>query len=149
MLYNIIQVVIVDQSLSHVWLCDPMDCSTLGFPVLHCLLGFAQTHVHWVGDAIQPSQPPLPPSPLVLSLFQYQVFSQSVGSSHQVAKILEFEPQHQPFHWIILPLKNPLGLTGLISLLSQGLSGVFSSTTIRKHQFFSAQPSFASLVAQW
>ena len=73
-----------------------MDCSTLGFPVLHCLLGFVQTHVHRVGDAIQPSQPLLPPSPLVPNLSQHQVFSQCVGSSHQVIKILELELQHQP-----------------------------------------------------
>ena len=74
-----------------------MDYSTLGFPVLHCLLGFAQTHVHCVGDVIQSSQPPLRPSPLVLNLSQHQVFSQCVGSSHQVAKILELEFQHQLF----------------------------------------------------
>ena len=54
--------VVVAQLLSCVWLCDPKDCSTAGFPVLHYLLEFAQTIVHWVGDAIQPSHPLLPPS---------------------------------------------------------------------------------------
>ena len=55
-------------------LCNPMNCSMPGFPVLHCLLEFAQTHVHWVGDAIQPSHPRLPPSPLALNLSQHRVF---------------------------------------------------------------------------
>ena len=54
---------VIVQLLSHVWLCYPVDCSTPGFPVLHSLLEFAQTHVHWVGDAIQPSHPLLHPSP--------------------------------------------------------------------------------------
>ena len=53
-------------------LCDPMDYSTLGFPVLHCLPEFAQTHVHWVSDAIQPSHPLLPLSPMALNLSQHQ-----------------------------------------------------------------------------
>ena len=53
-------------------LCDPMDCSILGFPELHSLLEFAQTHVHLVGDAIQPSHPLLPPSPLAFNLSQLQ-----------------------------------------------------------------------------
>ena len=62
-------------------LCDPMDCSTPGFPVLHCLLEFAQTHVHWVNDAIQLSYPLTPSSP-GLNLYQYQDLFQWVGSSH-------------------------------------------------------------------
>ena len=70
-------------------LCDPMDCSTPGFHVLHCLPEFAQTHVHWVGDAIQPFHPPLPPSPPVLNLPQHQGLFQWVVCSHQVAKVLE------------------------------------------------------------
>ena len=63
------------QLLNHVQLCDPMDCSIPGFPVLHHLPEFAQTHVHWVGDAIQPSYPLLPASAPALSLSQHQVFS--------------------------------------------------------------------------
>ena len=55
-------------------LCDPMACSMPGFPVLHYLPEFAQTHVHWVGDAIQPSYPLSPPSPPALNLSQHQVF---------------------------------------------------------------------------
>ena len=64
--------IVVFQSLSHVWLCDPMDCSMPGFPVLHSLLEFAQTYVQWVGDAIQSSHPLLPPFPPALNLSQYQ-----------------------------------------------------------------------------
>ena len=80
-------------------LCDPMDCSTPGFPVLHYLSEFAQTHVHWVGDAIQPSHPLSPPSP-ALHLFQHQGLFQWVGSSHQVAKVLELQFQHQSFQCV-------------------------------------------------
>ena len=76
-------------------LCHPMDCSTPGFPVLHCLLEFAQTHVHRFGGAIQPSHPLLPPSPHVLNLSQHQGLFRSVSSSHQVAKVLELQLQHQ------------------------------------------------------
>ena len=63
--------------------CDPMDCSPPGFPVLHYLLELAQTHVHWVGDAIQPSHPLLPPSPLALNLSQHQALFQWVNCSHR------------------------------------------------------------------
>ena len=81
-------------------LCDPVDCSTLGFPVRHQLLEMAQTHVHWVSDAIQPSHPLLSPSPLAFNLSQHQGLFQWVGSSPQVAKVLEFQLQHQSFQWI-------------------------------------------------
>ena len=53
-------------------LCDPIDCSTWGLPVLHQLLELAQTHVHWVDDAIQPSHPLLSPSPPAFNLSQHQ-----------------------------------------------------------------------------
>ena len=74
------------QSISHVWLCNPMNCSTPGPPVHHHLLEFTQTHVHWVGDAIQPSHPLSSPSPPAFSLFQHQGRFQWVSSSHQVSK---------------------------------------------------------------
>ena len=80
--------------------CDPMDCSTPGFPVLLCLLGIAQTHAYWIYDAIQPFHPLLPPSPPALSLSQHQGLFQWVGSSHQVAKLLELLFQYQSFQWI-------------------------------------------------
>ena len=65
---------------------DPMDCNTLGFPVFHYLPEFAQIHVHWVSDVIQPSHPLSPPSPPALSLSQHQGLFQCIRSSHQVAK---------------------------------------------------------------
>ena len=77
-------------------LCDPMDCSTVAFPVLHYLPEFAQTHGHWVNDAIQPSHPPSSRSPPVLSLSHCEDLVQWVSSLHQVAKLLEFQLQYQP-----------------------------------------------------
>ena len=67
-----------------------MNCNMPTFPVLHDLLEFAQTHVYWVGDAIQPSHPLSLPSPLALHLSQHQGLFQWVSSLHQVAKVLEF-----------------------------------------------------------
>ena len=81
-------------------LCDPMDCSTPGLPVHHQLPEFPQTHVHWVGDAIQPSHPLSSPSPPTFNLSQHQGLFKWVSSSQQVAKILEFQLQHQSFQWI-------------------------------------------------
>ena len=79
---------------------DPMDCSTPGFPVHHQFPEFTQTHVHWVGDAIQPSHPLSSPCPPTFNLFQHQGLFQSVSSLQQVAKVLEFQLQHQSFQWI-------------------------------------------------
>ena len=95
-------IVVIVQLLSRVRLfvtsCTHMDSSTPGLPVYHHLPEFAQTHVHSVGDAIQPSHPLSSPSPPAFSLSQHQVLFQWVRSSHQVAKVLEL--QHQPFQWI-------------------------------------------------
>ena len=74
---------------------DPMDCSTPGFPVLHHLPGFAQTHVHWVGDAPQPSHPLSSPSPPAINVSQHQYLFQLVGSLHQVAEALELRLHSQ------------------------------------------------------
>ena len=93
-------------------LCNPMDCSTPGFPVLHHLLEFAQTHIRWVGDAIQPSHPVTPFSSCPQSSSASGSF-QWVSSSHQVAKVLEL--QHQSFQRIFR-VDFLLGLIGLISL---------------------------------
>ena len=119
--------------------CDPMDCSMPGSSFLHCLLEFAQIHVYWVSDAIQPSHSLSSPFP-ALSLSQHQSLflfvsgSQSIGVSASIP-VLPVNCQG----WF------PLGLTGLISLQSKGVSRVFSSTTIWKHQFFSAHfPSLSS-----
>ena len=81
-------------------LCDSMDCSTPGFPVLHRLLEFAQIHVHWVNNAIQTFDPLSSPLPPALHLSQHQVLSQSVSSLHLVAIVLELQLQHQSFQWI-------------------------------------------------
>ena len=78
----------------------PLDCSTPGLPVHHQLPEFTQTHVHWVGDAIQPSNPLSSPSIPALNLSQHQGLFQWVSSLHQVAKVLEFQLQHQSFQWI-------------------------------------------------
>ena len=118
-------------------LCNPMDCSTPGFPVLPCLPEFAQTHVHWVGDAIQPSHPLLPflllPSvfPSIKVFTTSRLFASGGQSTGASASVLPMNIQG----WF------PFGLIGLISLLSKVLS---SSTTVRKHQFFSAQLSSES-----
>ena len=78
-------------------LCDTMNRSTPGLPVHNQLLESIQTHVHWVGDAIQPSYPLLSPSPLALNLSQHQGLFKWVSSSLQVAKVLEFQFQQQSF----------------------------------------------------
>ena len=80
--------------------CDPMDSSTPGLPVHHQLPEFTQTHVHWVSDAIQPSHPLSSPSPPAFNLSQHQGLFQWVSCSHQVAKVLEFQLQHQSSQWI-------------------------------------------------
>ena len=79
-------------------LCDPMDCSTPGLPVHHQFPEFTQTHVHWVSDAIQLSHPLLSPSPPAFNLSQHQGLFQWVGSSHQLAKVLEL--LHKSFQWM-------------------------------------------------
>ena len=81
-------------------LCDPIDCSMPGLPVHHQLLEFTQTHVLWVDDAIQPSHPLLSPSPPAFNLSQDQGLFKGVSSSHKVAKVLEFQLQHQSFQWL-------------------------------------------------
>ena len=77
-----------------------MNRSTPGLPVHHQLPESIQTHVHWVGDAIQPSHPLSSPSPPTFNLFQHQDLFQWVSSSHPVANVLEFQLQHQSFQWI-------------------------------------------------
>ena len=120
-------------------LCDTMDCSTPDLPVHHQLPEFTQTHVHRVGDAIQPSHPLSSPSPPAFNISQHQGLFR-VSSSHQVAKGLEFQLQPS-----VLPMNTQdwslLGWTCWISLQSKGLSRVFSNTTLQKHQFFGAQLS--------
>ena len=112
-----IRYVVVVESPSRVWLW-PQDRSTPGLPALHHLPEPAQTHVHRVGDAIQPPHPLSSPSPPALNLSQHQGLFQWVSSSHQVAKVLE--PQHQSFQWIFRA-----------DLLWGGLGG---SPCVQRHQ---------------
>jgi len=124
-------------------LCDPMDCSTADFPVLYHLPEFAQSHVDWVGDAIQPSHPLLAPS-VPSSIFpSIRIFSSELALCISIGQSIGYSPSAS-----VLPMDIQgwfsLGLTGLISLLSKGLSRIFSSTTVWKHQFFSTQPSLWS-----
>ena len=101
-------------------LCGPMDCSMSSFPVLHHLLGYAQTHVHWVGDAIQPSHPLLSPSPPAFNLSHHQGLFKWVSSLHQVAKLLEFQFQHQSFQWIFRVIQWIFKINWLDLLAVQG-----------------------------
>ena len=80
-------------------LCNPMNRSTPGLPVHHQLPEFTQTHAHRISDAIQPSHPLSYPSPHATNPSQHQGLFQLVNSSHEVAKVLEFRLQHQPFQW--------------------------------------------------
>ena len=118
---------------------DPMDCSTPGFPALHYLLEFAQVHVHWISDAIQPSHP-LCPLLLLPSVFP----SIKVFSSESALHISW--PKCWSFSLSISPSNEYSGLisfrrTGWISLQSKEPSRVFSNTTVQKHQFFGTQLS--------
>ena len=113
-----------------------MECSMPGFSVHHQLLELAQTHVHRVGDAIQPFHPQSSPYPPAFNLSQQQGLFKWLRSLHQVAKVLEFQLS-------ISPSNEYSGLisfrTDWISLQSKGLSRVFSNTTVQKHQFFGTQ----------
>ena len=134
LLYNIVMAFTIHQHESAIssvsqfcsTLCDSMDCSMPGFLVHHRLLGLAQTHVHRVCDAIQPSHP-LP------SIFPSIRFFSNESVFH-----IRW-PKYWSFSFTVLPMNIqdwfPLGLTGLISLLSKGLSRVFSNSTVQKHQF--------------
>ena len=144
MKYRFSSVPSVAQSCST--LCDPMNCYTRGLPVHHQHPEFTQTHVHWISDAIQPPHPhpPSSPSPPALNPSQHQSLFQSVNSSHEVAKVLEFQFQHQSIRWCWFQDWFPLGWIGWISLQSKGLSRVFSNNTVQKHQFLGAQLSSQS-----
>ena len=127
----------------------PMDYSTPGSPVLHHLLQFILTHVCWVDDATQPSHPLWPPSPPAFNLSQHQGLFQWVSSLYQVAKVLDFQLQHQSFQWIF---RVDFILDWLVwSLCCPRDSTVFSSTTVQKHWFFGAQPSLwsSSYIHMW
>ena len=111
---------------------DPMNCSTPGLPVHHQLPEFTQTHVHRVSDATQPSHPLSSPSPPTPNSSKHQGLFQWVNSSHEVAKVLEFQLQHQSFQW-----------TPRTYLLHDGLVG--SSCSPRDSQKSSPTPQFKSI----
>ena len=119
-------------------LCDPRDRSTPGLPVHHQLPEFTQTHVHWVGDAIQP---------LILCLLFSNLQFFPLSGSSQMSQFFVSGGQSIGVSALasVLPMNIqdwfPLGWTGWISLQSKGLSRVFSNTTVQKHQFFGAQLS--------
>ena len=105
---------------SHLTLCDPMDCSRPGFLVLHYLLKFAQTHAHWIGDAIQPSHLLSPPSPPALILSKYHGLFQWVDPLHQVAKILELQLPINIQGWFLkLDWFDLLAVQGILKSLLQ------------------------------
>ena len=113
-------------------LCDPMNRSMPGLPVHHQLPEFTQTHMHQVGDAIQPSHPLSSPSPPAPNPSQHQDLFKWVSSSHEVAKVLEFQLQHHPFQ------RAPR-----IDLLQNGLVG--SPCSPRDSQESSPTPQFKSI----
>ena len=132
----------VSKSCPTLW--DPMDCNTPGFPVLRHLPEFAHINVHSVSDAIQPSHPLPPSTPIVFSL--------SFPASRSFLRSWVFISRGQSIRASasasVLPMNIqdwfPWGLTGLISFQVKGLSRVFSKTTIWKHHFFGVQPSLWS-----
>ena len=129
-------------------LCNPMDCSISGLPVYHQFQEFTQTHIHWVGDAIQPSYPPSSPSPAP-NLSQHQGLFQWVGSSCQMAKVLELKlhirPSNQYSELISFRIDwyDLLAIRGTLKSLLQHHS--------LKHQFFRIQPSLgcSSHIGTW
>ena len=126
-------------------LCDSKDCSTTGFPVHHQLLEVTQTHVHQVGDAIQPSNPLSSPSPPTFNLSQHQGLFKWVSSSHQVAKVLEFQLQHHSFQWIFRAISfridwfDVLAVQGTLKSLLQHHSS--KASILRCSAFFTVQLS--------
>ena len=117
----------VVQSLSYIWLCDPMDCNTPDFPVLHHLPELDQTNVHWVGDAVQPCvilfSSCLQSFPASGSLAMSRLFSSCGESTGASASVPSMNIQDC----------FPLGLTGLIFLQSKWLPRLFSNATVQKH----------------
>ena len=120
-----------------------MDCSTPGLPVPHRLLEFAQIHVHCIGGAIQAAHPLTPSSPLPSIFPSIRDFSSELSVCIRWRKYWNISASA-----LVLPVNiqgwYPLRLTGFISLLSKGLSGVFSSTIVRRHWFFGILPSLWS-----
>ena len=116
-----------------------MDCSTPGLPVHHQLLELTQAHVHWVSDAIQPSHPLSSPSLPPLNLSQHQGLFKWISSSHEVAKVLEFQFQHQCFQWTLrtdLLWMDWLDLLAVQGTLKSLLQSHSSKASIFQHSAF-------------
>ena len=131
-------------------LCNPMDCSMPGLPVHHQLPELTQTHVHQVGDAIQPSHPLSSSSPPAFNLSQHQGLFQWVGFSHQVAKVLELQLQHLSFQWIF---RTDFLSDGLVGSPSSPRDSQESSPTpsskasiLRHSVFFMVQLSYPYMI---
>ena len=123
-----------------------MDGSMQDLPVHHQIPEFTQTHVHWVGDAIQPSHSLPAPSPLALNLSQHQGLFQWVSSSHQVAKVLEFQLQHQSFQFrnsglisFRMDWLDLLAVQGTLKSLLQHHNS--KASILQRSTFFMVQPS--------
>ena len=134
-------------------LCNPTDCSMPGLSVHHQLPEFAQTHVHWISDAIQPSHPLSSPCLLAINLSQHQSLFKWVSSSHQVAKLLEFQLQHQSFQWIFGLISFRMGWLDLLavqgtlkSLLQHHSS---KASILRCSAFFLYGPTLTSIHDYW
>ena len=123
---DVVVVVVIVQLLSHIWLCDSLNCSTLGFPILHYFLKFVQTHIHWVGDTIQPSHP-LSPLLLLPSIFP------SIRVSFNESALCIRWPKKCNFDFNISPSNE---YSGLIS---------FWSCSPRDSQESSSAPQFKSI----
>ena len=118
-------------------LCDPMNCSTPGLPVHHQLPEFTQTHVHRVSDSIQPSHPLSSPSPPAFNLSLHQVFSSESVLLIRWPQFWSFSIS--PSSEYSGPISFKIDWFDLLAV--QGLSRVFSNTTVQKHQIFSTQPA--------
>ena len=121
-------------------LCNPIDCSTPGFPILHHLLEFAQIHVHWVGDTIQPSHPLSSLSPPAPNRSQHQSLFQWVNSSHEVAKVLEFHLPKKSQGWSLSKCwLDLLAVQGTLKTLLQHHSS--KASILQRSAFFTVQLS--------
>ena len=143
-----VQFTSVTQSCLTLW--NPMDHSLPDLPVRHQLPESTQTHVHWVGDAIQPSHPLLSPSP-AFNLSQHQGLFKWVTSSHHVAKVLKFQLQHQSFQWIFrisfrMDWLDLLAIQGTLKSLLQHHS---SKASILRCSAFFYSPTLTSIHDYW
>ena len=130
------------QSFSRVWLCDPMDCSRPGFPVHHQLPETTQTHVHQVGDAIQPCHPLTSPSPPAFNFSRIRVFSNKFILHIRWLKYWSFSFSISPYNEFSRLISFRINWLSLLTV--KGFSKVFSNTTVQKYQFFGAQLSLWS-----